>query len=359
MKVILNVPCLSLLRRVALGSANPRLMTVRRISASPFQLLPHTDRNRISLSAFCGTKESNFCHRWIQAYNSIFLHRRGYSKNEKLLLTDVADRIKQGVYKRIVVMVGAGISTDSGIPDFRSPTSGLYSKLQEYNLPYPEAIFDLSYFLHEPHAFLRLSKELLPGRHFPNPAHYFLRLLNDKGLLLRLYTQNIDGLERVAGIPTEKLVEAHGSFSSATCTMCLKEYPGKAFRDSVLESQVPRCSACGGLIKPDIVFFGEQLPARFFLHLTDFPTADLLIVMGTSLEVEPFASLVYAVSRSTPRVLINRDNVGPFLDTSDGLNVVELGEVTSGVKHFVQLLGWERELGKLEESGKNIEDHQA
>ncbi|CAI9546633.1 unnamed protein product [Staurois parvus] len=352
MKVILKVPCLSSLRRSVLGSANPYLMTVRKVSASPFQLLPHTGRNRILLSAFCVTKESYFCQRWIPSYNSIFLHRRGYSKSEKLSLTDVADRIKQGVHKRIVVMVGAGISTDSGIPDFRSPTSGLYSKLQEYNLPYPEAIFDLSYFLREPHAFLRLSKELLPGRHLPNPAHYFLRLLNDKGLLLRLYTQNIDGLERVAGIPVDKLVEAHGSFSSATCTMCLKEYPGKAFRDAVLESQVPRCSACGGLIKPDIIFFGEQLPARFFLHLTDFPRADLLIVMGTSLEVEPFASLVYAVSRSTPRVLINRDNVGPFVDTSDGLNIVELGDVTSGVKHFVQLLGWERELEELEKSGK-------
>lgn len=335
-----------------MGSANPRLMTVRRISARPFQLLPHNGRSRILLSACC-FKESYFCQRWIQACNSIFLQRRGYSKNEKLSLTDIADRIKQGLYKRIIVMVGAGISTDSGIPDFRSPTSGLYSKLQEYSLPYPEAIFDLSYFLREPHAFLRLSKELLPGRHLPNPAHYFLRLLNDKGILLRLYTQNIDGLERVAGIPAEKLVEAHGTFSSATCTMCLKEYPGKTFQDAVMESQVPCCSSCGGLIKPDIIFFGEQLPARFFLHLTDFPRADLLIVMGTSLEVEPFASLVYAISHSTPRVLINRDNVGPFLDTSDGLNVVELGGVTSGVKNFVKLLGWDHELEELEKSCKN------
>ncbi|KAG8563797.1 hypothetical protein GDO81_016202 [Engystomops pustulosus] len=246
-------------------------------------------------------------------------------------------------------MAGAGISTDSGIPDFRSP-NGLYSKLKEYSLPYPEAVFDISFFLHDPSPFLRLSEELLPGRHHPNSAHYFLRLLHDKGLLLRLYTQNIDGLERAAGIPAEKLVEAHGSFASSTCTMCLKEYPGETFRDSVMKSEVPRCSACGGLIKPDIVFFGEQLPARFFLHLTDFPRADLLFVMGTSLEVEPFASLVYAVSRSTPRVLINRDQVGPFLDNSDGLNVVELGSVTSGVKRLVQLLGWEHELEELEKT---------
>ncbi|XP_068117025.1 NAD-dependent protein deacetylase sirtuin-3, mitochondrial [Hyperolius riggenbachi] len=342
--------------RVVLGSSKPRLITVRRISTSSFQLLPSTGRNGITQLSCCLRKGPNSYQRWVRAGNSIFPHRRGHSTSESLTLSDVADRIKRGEYKRIIAMVGAGISTASGIPDFRSPTSGLYSKLQEYSLPYPEAIFDVSYYLHDPRAFLRLSKELLPGRHFPNPAHYFLRLLYDKGILLRLYTQNIDGLERVAGIPAEQLVEAHGTFSSATCTMCLKEYPGKTFRDAVMESQVPRCASCGGLIKPDIVFFGEQLPARFFLHLTDFPRADLLMVMGTSLEVEPFASLVYAVRRSTPRVLINRDNVGPFLQNLDGLNVVELGEVTSGVKHLVQLLGWESELEELEKSGKNAAD---
>ncbi|KAG8563796.1 hypothetical protein GDO81_016202 [Engystomops pustulosus] len=246
----------------------------RRLHAQPLHLLPLTGRNRISLLTGCKS-----------GVNSPLSLVRAHSiKSNALSLTDVAEKIKAGVYHRILVMAGAGISTDSGIPDFRSP-NGLYSKLKEYSLPYPEAVFDISFFLHDPSPFLRLSEELLPGRHHPNSAHYFLRLLHDKGLLLRLYTQNIDGLERAAGIPAEKLVEAHGSFASSTCTMCLKEYPGETFRDSVMKSEVPRCSACGGLIKPDIVFFGEQLPARFFLHLTDFPRADLLFVMGTSLEV--------------------------------------------------------------------------
>lgn len=325
-------------KKMVLVAASSQLVRVQRIHASPIQLLPHTGTKRKSLWTGCKSGR-NSCPSWVRAHGT---------NSGALSLTDVAEKIKEGFYRRILVMVGAGISTDSGIPDFRSPTSGLYSKLQEYSLPYPEAIFDLSYFLDDPSPFLRLSQELLPGRHHPNSAHYFLRLLHDKGVLLRLYTQNIDGLERAAGIPTEKLVEAHGTFASATCTMCLKEYPGETFRDAVMKSEVPRCSTCSGLIKPDIVFFGEQLPARFFLHLTDFPRADLLFVMGTSLEVEPFASLVYAVSSSTPRVLINRDPVGPFLDSSDGLNVMELGEVTSGVKRLVQLLGWDRELEELE-----------
>ncbi|XP_063800745.1 NAD-dependent protein deacetylase sirtuin-3-like isoform X1 [Pseudophryne corroboree] len=344
--------CVSSVRRTVLVSALSQWLTVRSVHVSSFQLLPYAGRSGLPPLSRCLQNGPHSHHSWVRAHRSTFNHRGSDSKDSDLSLATVADGIKEGLYRRILVMVGAGISTDSGIPDFRSPSSGLYSKLQEYSLPYPEAIFDLSYFLREPHAFLQLCQELLPGRHHPNPAHYFLRLLNDKRVLLRVYTQNIDGLERVAGIPVEKLVEAHGSFSSSTCTMCLKEYPGKTFSDAVLESQVPRCSSCGGLIKPDIVFFGEQLPSRFLLHLTDFPQADLLIVMGTSLEVEPFASLVYTVTRSTPRVLINRDPVGPFMSNSDGLNVLELGEVTSAVKRFVQLLGWEHELAELERSDK-------
>ncbi|CAH2299170.1 NAD-dependent deacetylase sirtuin-3, mitochondrial isoform X1 [Pelobates cultripes] len=289
----------------------------------------------------------------VKCWSSGFPGRGGNDNNTFLTLEDVAFGIKEGTYRRILVMVGAGISTDSGIPDFRSPTSGLYSKLQQYSLPYPEAIFDLGYFLREPHAFLDLSKDLLPGRHLPNTAHHFLRLLNDKRVLLRLYTQNIDSLERAAGIPLEKLVEAHGSFTSATCTKCLKTYPGRTFQDAVLESRVPLCVLCKGLIKPDIVFFGEHLPQRFLMHLVDFPQADLLLVIGTSLEVEPFASLVYAVKASTPRVLINREPVGPFVSGHQGINVAEIGEVTAGVKRFAQLLGWERELTELDKEGKD------
>ncbi|XP_056382779.1 NAD-dependent protein deacetylase sirtuin-3, mitochondrial isoform X2 [Hyla sarda] len=303
-------------KMVLVTATSLQLAIGRRIHVNPYQLLPRTGRNRISPLTGC-TSGFNVYRRQVLVYST---------KSSALSLVDVAEKIKKGSYRHILVMAGAGISTDSGIPDFRSPTNGLYSKLQEYSLPYPEAIFDLSYFLHDPKPFLRLSQELLPGRHHPNSAHYFLRLLHDKGLLLRLYTQNIDGLERAAGIPAEKLVEAHGTFASSTCTMCLKEYPGENFCDAVMKSDIPRCSSCGGLIKPDIVFFGEQLPARFFLHLTDFPRADLLFVMGTSLEV-----------------ILTKEK-------SDGLNVLELGDVTRGVKHLVQLLGWDGELEELEKN---------
>ncbi|KAM6460115.1 NAD-dependent protein deacetylase sirtuin-3, mitochondrial isoform 2-T4 [Liasis olivaceus] len=205
--------------------------------------------------------------------------------NKKLSLRDVMELIRKKECHRIVVMAGAGLSTPSGIPDFRSPGSGLYNNLQQYNIPYPEAIFELSYFFQNPKPFFRLAKELYPGNYRPNYAHYFLRLLFDKGLLLRLYTQNIDGLERVAGIPPDKLVEAHGTFASATCTVCRRSYSGEDFRGDVMTDKIPKCPVCTGVVKPDIIFFGEELPHRFFSYMTDFPMADLLFIIGTSLEV--------------------------------------------------------------------------
>ncbi|XP_074129192.1 NAD-dependent protein deacetylase sirtuin-3, mitochondrial isoform X2 [Sminthopsis crassicaudata] len=271
----------------------------------------------------------------------------GSHGGEKLSLQDIAELIQTKACQRVVVMVGAGISTPSGIPDFRSPGSGLYSNLEQYDLPYPEAIFELDYFFHNPKPFFALAKELYPGNYRPNLAHYFLRLLHDKGLLLRLYTQNIDGLERAAGIPAAKLVEAHGTFASATCTICRQSFPGEEFRVDVMADRVPRCPVCTGVIKPDIIFFGEQLPQRFFLHMVDFPMADLLIIIGTSLEVEPFASLSEASRRSVPRVLINRELVGPFAWRPRHNDVAQLGDIIGGVERLVKALGWTKEIQDL------------
>ncbi|NXF89613.1 SIR3 deacetylase, partial [Eubucco bourcierii] len=273
--------------------------------------------------------------------------RGGTGGQGQLSLQEVAEQIRRQERRRVVVMAGAGISTPSGIPDFRSPGSGLYSNLAQYNIPYPEAIFELMYFFANPKPFFTLAKELYPGNYRPNYAHYFLRLLHDKGLLLRLYTQNIDGLERVAGIPPDRLVEAHGTFATATCTVCRRQFPGEDFRGDVMADRVPQCPVCSGVVKPDIVFFGEELPQRFLLHLADFPLADLLFVIGTSLEVEPFASLAGAVRSSVPRVLINRDLVGPFAQYQRHSDVAQLGDVVSGVEKLVELLGWTEEMQTL------------
>lgn len=217
---------------------------------------------------------------------------------------------KNGGFKKIVTMVGAGISTSAGIPDFRSPDTGLYNNLLKYNLPYPQAIFELEYFYQNPKPFFQLAKELYPGTFKPTPSHYFVKLLEQKGLLIRHYTQNIDTLERIAEINEEKIVEAHGTFFTNHCLQCRAAYTLDFVKEKIFTDEIPTC-ACGGVIKPDIVFFGEGLPERFHvLPHKDFAECDLLIIMGTSLTVQPFASLVEYVNDDCVRLLINRDKVG-------------------------------------------------
>eukprot|EP01061_Rhynchopus_euleeides_P047880 TRINITY_DN9899_c0_g1_i1.p1 TRINITY_DN9899_c0_g1~~TRINITY_DN9899_c0_g1_i1.p1 ORF type:complete len:374 (+),score=133.03 TRINITY_DN9899_c0_g1_i1:67-1188(+) len=228
-------------------------------------------------------------------------------------LQGIASHIIDKDARNIVVMTGAGISVAAGIPDFRSPGTGLYDNLSKYDLPYPEAIFTLDFFRDRPEAFFTLAKELWPGNFMPTPAHYFLKALHDEGRLLRCYTQNIDGLEIVAGLPKDRVVAAHGSFSDAHCIECGKSHDPEFVKKHVETATVPRCG-CGGVVKPDIVFFGESLPERFSRMITkDFPRCDLLVVAGTSLSVHPFAGLVMHPEDLTPRLVINNEQVGTNL----------------------------------------------
>jgi len=241
-------------------------------------------------------------------------------------------------------MTGAGISTASGIPDFRSPGTGLYDNLQRYNLPEPTAVFDIDFFLKNPRPFFELAKELVPtGKYFPNESHFFIKILHDKGVLKKVYTQNIDGLERVAKIPENKLVEAHGTFATAKCIKCKKKYKGKDIKKKILDGRLPRCDSdgCRAVIKPDIVFFKEDLPKKFFNFVHDFPECDLLIIMGTSLEVEPFASLIDSCGPDVPRLLLNRERVGPFKKCRRKTDFAITGDLQKSTRAVLQILEWE------------------
>ncbi|KAK5114547.1 hypothetical protein LTR62_002482 [Meristemomyces frigidus] len=260
-------------------------------------------------------------------------------------LEAVAEHIKSGRVKNVVVMTGAGISTSAGIPDFRSPETGLYANLARLNLPYAEAVFDISFFKENPEPFYTLAHELYPGKYRPTIAHSFIRLLNDKGILLKLFTQNIDCLEREAGVPDDKIVEAHGSFARQSCIECRQAYPEDDIKQHIAAKSIPRCHDCNGLVKPEIVFFGEQLPAAFFAS-RDLPRdADLCIVMGTSLTVQPFASLPEMTRKTTPRVLINKERVGSLGSGTD--DVLILGDCDDGVRKLATACGWHDELESL------------
>jgi len=220
--------------------------------------------------------------------------------------------------KKVLVMCGAGISVAAGIPDFRTPGIGLYSNLGKYkDLPEPEDLFTLELLEENPALFFQVSNEmnLWPGVFAPTHTHHFVKLLADRGQLRRCYTQNIDGLERAAGLDPDLLVEAHGSFAGATCLgkKCRTPMPLDDVRRISAAGDVPRCPKCDAVVKPDVVFFGEQLPDRFHELLRgDVEAADMLLVIGTSLVVFPFAAIADMVRKGTPRVLLNMQRAGSF-----------------------------------------------
>ncbi|XP_065341617.1 NAD-dependent protein deacetylase sirtuin-2-like isoform X2 [Cloeon dipterum] len=287
-------------------------------------------------------------------------------KKKKVLpeksLEAVVKYIEEKKITKIITMAGAGISTSAGIPDFRSPKTGLYNNLAKYDLPHPQAIFELDFFHKNPKPFFVLAKELFPGSFKPTVSHYFIRMLYDKDLLLRHYTQNIDTLERVSGVPGDKIVEAHGTFFTSHCLECELGYELDWMKEKIFADEIPKCISCGGVVKPDIVFFGENLPSRFFRCVEkDFDECELLIVMGTSLVVQPFASLVDRVGSKVPRLLINREKAGTAnpvmralglaggMDFSSDTNrdVAWLGDCDDGCEALAAAFGWADELKEL------------
>jgi NAD-dependent SIR2 family protein deacetylase len=261
----------------------------------------------------------------------------------------LAEWIRTGQAKKILVLSGAGVSVAAGIPDFRTPGTGLYDNLQKYNLPYAQAVFDVDFYRTKPQPFCTLAKGLWPGlKHSPTLTHSFLKLLSDKGLLLRLYSQNIDGLEYLAGIPEKKLVECHGHFRTASCIDCHKSADGQQIKETIVqEAKCPKCQHCGANVKPDIVFFGESLPGRFrHLLQQDIHKADLLLIMGTSLKVTPVSLIPEMVACN--RVLFNRELV---MDIHSGDLFVE-GDCDTNVERLCTLLGWKGDLFKQNSSTK-------
>lgn len=201
----------------------------------------------------------------------------------------------------IVFFGGAGVSTESGIPDFRS-ADGLYN--QRYKYP-PETILSHSFFESNPEEFYRFHRDklVIPDAK-PNSAHFKLAELERQGKLRAVITQNIDGLHQLAG--SKNVFELHGSIHRCYCAGCGKPYPESFINEG---EGVPRCD-CGGVVRPDVVLYEEGLDMEVLSSATHYiRRADMLIVGGTSLVVYPAAGLV-SYYKGNRLVLINRDATG-------------------------------------------------
>ena len=219
----------------------------------------------------------------------------------------------------IVFFGGAGVSTESGLPDFRS-VDGLYS--QQFDYP-PETIISHSFYQHRPEYFFRFYREkMLPLGFEPNITHKVLARWEEEGILSAVVTQNIDGLHQKAG--SQRVYELHGSVLRNYCTRCGKFHTAEFVKDA---PSVPRCS-CGGIVKPDVVLYEESLDEDTIEgSIAAISAADLLIVGGTSLTVYPAAGLL-RYYRGNRLVLINRDET-PFDDQANLVFHDSLGSIFS------------------------------
>lgn len=205
--------------------------------------------------------------------------------------------------KRGVVLSGAGISTSSGIPDFRSPQTGLWAKIE------PLEVASFFTFRYDPIAFYRwlqpLAAQIFSAQ--PNPAHLAITTLQKLGYVQTIITQNVDGLHQKAG--SKNVLEVHGSFKTMTCPTCFLKVAAQPYIDAFLQDgTIPHCPNCGSILKPDVILFGEQMPYQPWLRAQKISRrCDLMIVAGSSLEVLPVASLpMQAIENGAHLIIINR-----------------------------------------------------
>lgn len=233
--------------------------------------------------------------------------------------------------EQIVFFGGAGISTESGIPDFRS-AAGIYQ--QEKESPYsPEEILSRPFFDQHPEVFYDFYKtKMIHTQATPNPAHCFLAWLEEQGKLSSVITQNIDGLHQMAG--SKQVLELHGSIHRNYCMDCRRFYSLQEVMD--YREPVPLCKSCGGIVKPDVVLYGENLDSGVIENtVMAIREADMLIIGGTSLTVQPAAHLI-TYFRGNRTVLLNASSTA-YDSRADLLITEPIGQVLDQVWTLMKL----------------------
>ncbi len=216
--------------------------------------------------------------------------------------------------RHAVALTGAGISTPSGIPDFRSADTGLWTKND------PMQVASLSAFLYHPERFFNWLRPLLDTitQARPNPAHFALAELEKKGILKALITQNIDDLHQQAG--SKNVLPVHGTLEDMICLSCDQRFPSKQFIETVKDGKLPLCPNCGRILKPDIVLFEEMLPSDVWSKAEwHCNRADVILVAGSSLEVMPAGALPWYAVQNGAHLIINNYSSTPLDSEADVL----------------------------------------
>ena len=220
--------------------------------------------------------------------------------------------LKNHQFSNGVLMVGAGISTSAGIPDFRSE-KGIFKEIKEkHKVKNPEEFFSKKKFLEKPKLLYDIIKQLDLQKYNPTITHYFMKYLVDKGIIKIIFTQNIDGLELKAGITNTRIIFAHGSFNGGQCINCGKKIDCNEMNECINKGEIKICNECNNPCKPNIVLYGEDLSIDFYETMGKISNCDLGIIIGTSLSVEPFSRLPEKLNKNAWSVVINNEQIGEF-----------------------------------------------
>ena len=239
-----------------------------------------------------------------------------FSTQTRTNIEFAADLFRQS--KHAVVLTGAGLSTPSGIPDFRSTGTGLWSRDE------PMEVASLTTFRTAPEKFYEWFRPLASQIFYahPNPAHCALTDLEKAGRLHSIITQNIDVLHQKAG--SQNVIEMHGTMQTLTCTQCYHQVDAELYLAPFVEKgEIPHCPKCSQILKPDVILFGEQLPqAAWFKAQRAARQCDLMVVVGSSLEVLPVAGLpMQALDRGAHLIIIN--NTQTYLNVRADVAILE------------------------------------
>lgn len=261
-----------------------------------------------------------------------------YKRAQELLrASQAADRLYEFIMdsENIVFFGGAGVSTESGIPDFRSK-DGLYNQHDvEFDKYEPEYLLSAECLHHKPKVFFEFYRQKMDARGIqPNITHKVLAELEKMGKLKAVITQNIDGLHQLAG--SKNVIELHGATTRNYCEKCRKKYPS----DYIYESKeaVPHCTVCGGIVRPDVTLYGEQLPAGAYESAVKaIKEADMFIVAGTSLKVYPAAGLVWDF-KGNHLVVLNREPLDFKLDAQNDIEYTgSMGDVFAKLDNMLHM----------------------
>ena len=251
------------------------------------------------------------------------------------------EMLKSKKFTNGVLMVGSGISVNSGVPDFKSK-NGIFQKIiDKYKIDKPEDFFTKETFIQKPNLLYEFYKNFKDNSYKPTLTHYFMKYLFDMNIVKKVFTQNIDSLELKSGIDKEKINFVHGNIFEGNCINCNCKIDIKEIDQAIEKNEIKYCDKCKGICKPNIILSGEKIKENYEEEMKEMENCDICFIIGNSLKAQPFSFLPLLIKSNSWIVLINKEEVGSFgFDNIMNKNIFFEGDCDEMVKKILKDCNW-------------------